>query len=109
MIGCMASLVAAAGRAMDLAFPGRCPGRGAEGPPICASCLPALDARLELPAGIPIGLPSDVPPPLLQLEWCAPFGGVVRRALHELKYAGETRLGAPLGGAGRRRGARAGG
>jgi ComF family protein len=59
--------------------------------------MPALDARLELPAGVSIGLPSDVPAPLLQLEWCAPFGGLVRRALHELKYSGETRLASPLG------------
>jgi ComF family protein len=84
-------------RLLDLAFPARCPGCGREGPPICASCAPALDARLELPAGVPIGLPSDVPAPLLQLEWCAPFGGLVRRALHELKYSGETRLATPLG------------
>jgi ComF family protein len=82
---------------LDLAFPARCPGCGREGPPICSGCLPAPDSRLELPAGVPIGLPSNVPPPLLQLEWCAPFGGLVRRALHELKYAGETRLAIPLG------------
>ena len=101
----MASLV---GRALDLAFPARCPGCGAEGPPICADCLPALDARLELPAGIPIGLPSDVPPPLLQLEWCAPFTGLVRSALHQLKYGGEQRLAVPLGEAIARRWQRAG-
>ncbi|MFL5725391.1 MAG: ComF family protein [Chloroflexota bacterium] len=101
----MASLV---GRALDLAFPARCPGCGAEGPPICAACLPALDARLELPAGVPIGLPSDVPPPLLQLEWCAPFTGLTRRALHELKYSGEQRLAIPLGEAIARRWRRAG-
>jgi ComF family protein len=104
----MPSLSAAASRALDLAFPARCPGCGAEGPPICAACLPALDARLALPAGIPIGLPSDVPPPLLQLEWCAPFSGLVRGALHELKYAGERRLAVPLGEAITRRWARAG-
>ena len=104
----MPSLGAVAGRALDLAFPARCPGCGAEGPPICAACLPALDARLELPAGIPIGLPSDVPPPLLQLEWCAPFTGLVRSALHELKYAGEQRLAVPLGEAIARRWQRAG-
>src|SRR6185369_5460196 len=101
----MPSLV---GRALDLAFPARCPGCGAEGPAICAECLPALDARLELPAGVPIGLPSDVPPPLLQLEWCAPFTGVVRTALHELKYSGEQRLATPLGEAIARRWRRAG-
>ena len=104
----MPSLGAVAGRALDLAFPARCPGCGAEGPPFCAACLPALDARLELPAGIPIGLPSDVPPPLLQLEWCAPFTGLVRSALHELKYAGEQRLAVPLGEAIARRWQRAG-
>lgn len=35
--------------------------------------------------------------PLLQLEWCASFTGVVRRALHGLKYAGERRLAVPIG------------
>ena len=105
----MASLVAAvADRALDLAFPARCPGCGEEGAPICAACLPTLDARLELPAGSPIGLPSDVPPPLLQLEWCAPFTGLVRRALHELKYSGEKRLAVPLGEAVARRWLRVG-
>jgi predicted amidophosphoribosyltransferase len=95
-------------RLLDLAFPARCPGCGREGAPICANCLPALDARLDQPAGIPIGLPSDLPPSILQLEWCAPFGGLVRRALHQLKYAGETRLAVPLGGAIARRWARVG-
>lgn len=93
-------------RLLDLAFPARCPGCGREGAPICAACLPALDARLEQPAGISIGLPSDVPPGILQLEWCAPFGGLVRRALHQLKYGGETRLATPLGAAIARRWAR---
>jgi competence protein ComFC len=95
-------------RLLDLAFPARCPGCAREGAPICDACLPALDARLDRPAGVPIGLPSDVPAPLLQLEWCAPFGGVVRAALHQLKYAGETRLAIPLGAAIARRWARAG-
>ena len=96
------------GRLLDLAFPARCPGCGAEGDPICAACLPALDARLDQPAGIPIGLPSDLPPTILQLEWCAPFGGLVRRSLHQLKYGGETRLARPLGAAIARRWRRAG-
>jgi ComF family protein len=96
------------GRLLDLALPARCPGCGREGEPICATCRPALDARLELPPGIPIGLPSDIPAPLLQLEWCASFSGVVRRALHELKYTGEQRLARPLGEAVARRWTRAG-
>jgi ComF family protein len=95
-------------RLLDAALPARCPGCAAEGPPICAACAPALDARLELPAGIAIGLPSDVPAPLLQLEWCAPFSGVVRTALHELKYSGEQRLAVPLGEAIARRWRRVG-
>ena len=95
-------------RLLDLAFPPRCPGCGREGDPICAACAPALDSRLELPAGVPIGLPSDIPPPLLQLEWCTSFSGLVRRALHELKYAGETRLAQPLGAAIARRWSRVG-
>ena len=74
---------------------------------MCAACEPALDDRLELPPGVPIGLPSDIPAPLLQLEWCAPFAGSVRRALHELKYGGERRLAKPLGRAVARRWARA--
>jgi ComF family protein len=67
-----------------------------------------LDSRLDLPPGIAIGLPSDLPADLVQLEWCAPFGGVVRKALHGLKYGGERRLAEPLGDALARRWARAG-
>jgi ComF family protein len=84
---------------LDLALPATCVGCGREGAPICAACRPALAVRDGAPAGAPIGLPSDVPEPLLQLEWCAPFGGLVRRALHDLKYAGERRLAEPLGAA----------
>jgi len=95
-------------RALDLAFPATCAGCRAEGEPICARCAPALDAHLELPPGTPLGLAADLPAPLLQVEWCAPFAGVVRRALHDLKYRGETRLAEPLGGSVARRWGRAG-
>ena len=104
----MSPIARLASRLFDAALPARCPGCGAEGPPICTTCATGLDARLELPAGIAIGLPSDVPPPLLQLEWCAPFSGVVRTALHELKYSGEQRLAEPLGAAIARRWKRVG-
>ena len=89
--------------ALDAAFPASCPGCGAEGAPICRRCLPALDARLDQPPGVPIGVPADIPAPLLQIEWCAPFSGVVRDALHVLKYSGERRLAVPLGQAVARR------
>ncbi len=83
--------------ALDLAFPARCPGCGREGEPVCAACLPRLSTRLELPAGVPIGLASTIPPPLVQLEWCAPYQGLARTAVHQLKYGGERRLANPLG------------
>ncbi|HEX5826558.1 MAG TPA: phosphoribosyltransferase family protein [Candidatus Limnocylindrales bacterium] len=85
------------GRLLDLALPAVCPGCGTEGAPICARCLPAVRSRVGLPAGTPLGLGDGPPAPLLQLEWCAPFTGVVRGALHALKYAGERRIATPLG------------
>ena len=75
---------------------------------MCRTCQPALDARLHLPPGVAMGLPGDIPSPLLQLEWCGPFGGLLRTALHQLKYAGEQRVAVPLGEAIARRWARAG-
>jgi ComF family protein len=104
----MATLRRLTGAALDLAFPAACSGCGREGEPLCAACVPALDARLALPGGTPIGLPAELPLPLLQLEWCAPFAGPVRAALHDLKYAGERRLARPLGDALARRWARVG-
>ena len=92
-------LGAVADRLLDLALPAACVGCGREGDAFCARCRPALAARRGAPAGTPIGLPSDVPPPLLQLEWCASVSGPVRDALHALKYAGERRLEEPLGAA----------
>jgi len=104
----MAGLATLASRALDLAFPAVCVGCGQEGAAVCVTCAPALDARLHLPAGIPIGLPADLPEPLLQVEWCAPYAGLVRNALHALKYGGERRLAVPLGAAIARRWTRAG-
>lgn len=93
----MTALLRPVGRLLDLALPAACPGCGAEGPPICDRCLPATRVRVELPPGAPLGLAEGPPDPLLQLEWCAPFSGTTRRALHALKYAGERRLAQPLG------------
>ena len=104
----MAALRRLATGLLDLALPATCAGCGREGAPLCTDCVPALDSRLGLPAGTPIGLPADIPAPLLQLEWCAPYAGAVRGALHELKYGGEQRLAVPLGTAVARRWARVG-
>lgn len=95
-------------RAFDLAFPGTCVGCGREGTPLCERCEPALDARLDEAAGVPIGLPGDIPEPLVQIDWCAPFKGAARDALHAIKYGGEQRLARPLGAAVARRWARVG-
>jgi ComF family protein len=95
-------------RALDAAFPARCAGCDADGPPLCDRCLPALDARLTADAGVPIGLPGEIPEPLLQLEWCTAFRGVARDALHRLKYQGEQRLAEPMGAAIARRWSRVG-
>jgi predicted amidophosphoribosyltransferase len=104
----MAALRRLTTAALDLAFPAACSGCGREGPPLCASCIPALDARLDLPGGTPIGMPAEIPAPLLQLEWCAPFAGPVRDGLHDLKYKGERRLAEPFGAAVARRWSRVG-
>lgn len=87
----------AGGRLLDLALPSSCVGCGREGSPLCAECRTILSVRFEAEPGVPLGLPADIPEPLLQLEWCAPFSGITRRALHALKYGGERRLAGPLG------------
>jgi ComF family protein len=97
MTGMTDVLRAATDRALDLAFPSECVSCRREGPPLCDGCATALDARAETPGGVPIGLPGDLPMPLLQLDWCAPFHGPVRVALHAMKYGGEQRLAGPLG------------
>ncbi len=97
-----------ASRLLDLALPATCPGCGREGEPVCADCRPALAVRVHRPGGATIGLPADLPAPLVQLEWCAPFSGTVRAALHALKYGGERRLAEPLGAAAAERWRRAG-
>jgi ComF family protein len=97
-----------ADRALDLALPALCAGCGREGPAMCDECAPAFDIRLDAEPGVPIGLPADIPEPLLQLEWCSPFTGTTRRALHALKYAGERRIAPFVGAAVARRWARSG-
>jgi len=94
--------------ALDAALPAICVGCGREGRPLCDACVPGLDRRLDAPAGVAIGLPADLPKPLLQLDWCAPFTGTARSALHAIKYGGEQRLAEPLGAAVARRWARVG-
>jgi ComF family protein len=86
-------------RLLDLLVPPVCAGCGREGTPLCARCAAPLARRLDEPAGVPIGLVAPLPPGLIQMEWCAAFGGPVREALHALKYRGERRLAPVLAGA----------
>lgn len=83
---------------LDLLLPPVCPGCGREGAPICPVCLGPLRRRLLEPAGVPVGLPFELPAGLVQLEWCSAFSGPARAALHALKYDGERRLAPVLGG-----------
>lgn len=82
---------------LDLLLPPACPGCGREGAPICSTCLAPLRRRLLEPAGVPVGLPFELPGGLVQLEWCSAFSGPARAALHALKYDGERRLAPVLG------------
>ncbi len=93
----MTTLLRPVSRLLDLALPAVCAGCGVEGAPLCATCRPAIRGRMGLPPGTPLGLGDGPPHPLLQLEWCSPFAGTTRHALHALKYAGERRLAVPLG------------
>jgi ComF family protein len=92
-----ASSLAAA--SLDLALPPACAGCSEEGVALCDRCARPLYSRLSLPPGVPIGLRPVGPPSIAQFEWCAPFTGTVRAALHALKYGSERRLAAPLGAA----------
>ena len=85
-------------RLLDVLLPPTCPGCGTEGVALCDDCGHVLGRRLDEPAGAPIGLAVGQPAGLVQLEWCAAYGGPARDCLHALKYAGEQRLAAPLGG-----------
>lgn len=84
-------------RLLDILLPPTCAGCGIEGVVVCTDCLRHLGARLDADPRWPIGLPGKLPDGLAQLEWCAPFTGPTRHALHELKYAGNRRLARPLG------------
>ncbi len=95
-------------RVLDLLLPPTCAGCGIEGVPLCARCHEPLTRRLDEPPGRPLGLVAPLPMGIVQLEWCATFGGPVRDALHALKYRGERRLAPVLAGAMAERWRRAG-
>ena len=62
-------------RLLDVLLPPTCPGCGREGEIICGRCRTTLMRRVNEPAGVPLGLPTKVPPGIVQLEWCAAYNG----------------------------------
>ena len=46
-------------KVLDLLLPPTCPGCGREGEALCARCRAHMARRLDEPAGVPIGLPSQ--------------------------------------------------
>jgi predicted amidophosphoribosyltransferase len=98
LIGDLRSVLgSAADRALDLTLPPTCAGCYLEGTPLCRDCRDELELRLAANASLPTRLAADRPAPLLQLEWCAPFTGIARRALNRLGDGDERRLSGPLG------------
>ena len=95
--GHAAAVTTVAQRLLDLVLPPACAGCGADGAVLCDACATELDARLHVPPGVAVGLPSEVPLPLVAHEWCVPYAGLGRAAIHALKYGGERRLAEPLG------------
>lgn len=83
-------------RMLDVLLPPCCPGCGQEGEIVCGQCRRLLERRLAEPAGVPLGLRSQLPAGIVQLEWCAAYSGPARACLHALKYDGERRLVGPL-------------
>ena len=85
------------GRLLDLALPASCPGCGAEGPPICARCLPGVRARVSLPPGRRSGSPRA------RRSRCSSSSGARRSpascAARSMPSStpGERRLAEPLG------------
>ena len=82
-------------KVLDLLLPPTCPGCGTEGEALCRRCRAHMARRLDEPAGVPIGLPSNQPAGIVQLEWCSSFNGPARASVHALKYDGERRLVGP--------------
>lgn len=83
-------------RLLDLLLPPSCPGCGREGSALCPECAHQLRRRRDEPAGLPLGLRSDQPAGIVQLEWCCAYSGPARACVHALKYDGELRLVEPL-------------
>jgi len=86
-----------ADRALSFAVVSTCAGCDRDGTRLCRSCRVALDRSLRGGAteASPRGSPALAP--LIQLEWCAPFTGIARRAINRLSDAGERHLSRPLG------------
>lgn len=84
-------------RALSLAMPSTCAVCCREGTRLCRDCRVALEHRLRTGPTESSAPGSQAPEPLAQLEWCAPFTGITRRAIERLSQSGERHLSGPLG------------
>ena len=90
---------------LDLLFPCFCIGCGGEGELICASCrrsLPRIESPFCLKCGIPLDAGDLCPncehePPLIDgIRSPFPFDGLIKEAVHQLKYKNLKALAHPL-------------
>ncbi len=105
MAGVLPQLAKLKGMALNLLFPQRCVGCGGEGSVICSSCRNAL-LRIVPPLCPRCGKPQpDGMPCPSCVDWQAEidgirspfqFGGVMRQAIHQLKYGNLRVLVKPL-------------
>ncbi len=95
-------LLAVLGR--QLLFPSKCVGCGAAGHVLCPTCLEHAAtfvsprcSRCDSPLGAPDAHLCSLPPSLDMLRVVGPHTGILRRAVHALKYEGRTDTADPLG------------
>jgi len=92
--------------ALDFLFPAQCLGCGKAGVLLCPSCLQRIEytpANVCWRCGRPQPAPrlcpacARTPSPLARVYAVTYSTGVMRRAIHRLKYAGQSSLAEPLG------------
>lgn len=79
---------------LGLLFPDRCIGCRRVGALLCRACAAQLP---RYPARVLLSLPAPVPPYLREVRVVYTYQGVLRQAVHALKYEGQRRMALPLG------------
>jgi predicted amidophosphoribosyltransferase len=84
-------------RAVSLAMTSTCAVCYREDTRLCRDCRIALRDRLRATPNDTEAQASRALEPLAQIEWCAPYTGMTRRAIDRLSDDGERLLSGPLG------------